>query len=120
MGARTKVEAVQINGEVPNFVPMPRSLRLLLLSLLLAAPLTAVHAQEGGVGKDQQEKIQAKKKKEEKKARARKEKDDRKRHLSHQDKATRKRMKKNQRRADKHGSGAHRDPFLQRLFGHKH
>ncbi len=94
-------------------------LRYLLLAGVLALCAPAVRAQEG-VGKAQQEKVQRKKEKEERKARARKEKDDRKRHLRHQDKATRKRMKKNQKRADRHGKGTHRDPFLQRLFKPKH
>jgi hypothetical protein len=37
-------------------------------------------------------------------------------HLQHQDKATRKRIKRNDRRADKHGNTTHRDPWLRRLF----
>jgi hypothetical protein len=44
-------------------------------------------------------------------------KDDRKRHLDIQDKATRKRIKRNTRRADRRGSGRHRDGFLRRTFG---
>jgi hypothetical protein len=93
--------------------------RLLFLVGMLSAPGTATYAQEG-ISKEKQEKIQAKKDKDLKKQRARKEKTDRKRHLRNQDKETRKRIKRNQRRADKHGKGAPRDPFLRRLFGSKH
>ncbi|HRH39207.1 MAG TPA: hypothetical protein PK760_12730, partial [Flavobacteriales bacterium] len=68
----------------------------------------------------QQEKILAKKAKEDKKAKAKKVKDDRERFLSLQDKATRRRIKQNRRRADRGGTGRHRDGFFVRLFGHKH
>jgi len=75
----------------------------------MAAPL-ASHAQDG-ISQKKQEKIQAKK------AKARKEKDDWKRHLSIQDKQTRKRLKKNTKRANRSGSGPHRDGWLHGLFG---
>ncbi len=90
---------------------------LLVLGLLMAAPL-ATHAQDG-ISQKKQEKIQAKKAKEDKKAKERKQKDDWKRHLSIQDKQTRKRLKKNTKRADRSGSGPHRDGWLNGLFGRK-
>lgn len=86
----------------------------LLFASLLAAP-QVVMAQEG-ISKKQQEKIQAKKAKEDKKAKARKEKDDRNRHLSIQDKETRKRIKRNTKRADRNGMHTHRDPWPGRWF----
>jgi hypothetical protein len=88
-----------------------RVLRLLLMAVWLVAAPAAVQAQEG-ISKKKQEKIQAQKEKEKKKAKARKEKDDRKRHLSIQDKETRKRIKRHTKRADRSGSGAHRDRGL--------
>ncbi len=92
-----------------------RSLRpLLFLAMLLAAP-AVVRAQEG-IGQKEQERIQERKEKEEKKKLAKQRKNDYKRHMANQDKATRKRIKQNTKRADKHGTGRHRDPFLKRLF----
>ena len=93
-------------------------LRYLLLLAVLVAPVV-VRAQEEGISRKQQEKILAKKEKEEKKAKAQKTKDDKKRHLAIQDKATRKRLKQHDRRADRSGSGRHRDGFFTRLFGRK-
>ncbi|MCU0318612.1 MAG: hypothetical protein MUE88_00825 [Flavobacteriales bacterium] len=90
--------------------------RLLMLVLLSAAPSVALHAQDG-ITKKQAEKNLARKAKEERKAKARKVKDDRKRHLDIQDKATRKRIKRNTKRADRHGSGRHRDGWLRRTLG---
>jgi hypothetical protein len=97
--------------------------RLLLLSALIALAPGALHAQDGdgggsskGVSAKQFEKQQAKKKRKEKKEVAKEEKRLKKQHLKHQDKATRKRMKQNDRRAGKHGSNKHRDPWLRRLF----
>lgn len=87
---------------------------LLILVLLMGAPALG-HAQDG-ISQKQQEKILAKKEKDEKKAKAQKEKDDRKRHLSLQDKETRKRIERNRRRAERGGPGPHRDGFLRRLF----
>jgi Ni/Co efflux regulator RcnB len=87
---------------------------LLLATLLLWLPSASV-AQDG-ISQKQQEKNLAKKKKDDKKAKARKEKDDRKRHLEIQDKAARKRIKRNHKRADHGGSGAHRDPWPIRWF----
>ena len=81
---------------------------------LMAAP--AVSAQDG-MSRKKQEKTLAKKAKDDKKQKARQERDDRKRHLSIQDKATRKRLKRNTKRADRHGSDAHRDGFFRRTFG---
>lgn len=91
---------------------------LFLLALAFAVP-TVTYAQDEGISQREQEKIQAKKAKEEKKAQAKKEKDDRKRHLSIQDKATRKRIEHNRRRAERHGTGRHRDGFFTRLFTRK-
>lgn len=71
---------------------------------------------QAGISQKQQEKILAKKMKDDKKAKARKEKDDRKRHLEIQDKAARKRIRRNTKRADRGGSGAHRDPWPRRWF----
>lgn len=79
---------------------------MVLLLVLLSAP--AVLAQEG-ISRKQQEKNLAKKEREDRKAKARKEKEDRKRHLSIQDKETRKRIKRHTRRADRSGTRTHRD-----------
>jgi len=96
------------------FAPaMKRSLLLLLLPLLL--PLT-LSAQEEGRTRREQEKIQAKQEQQEKKDAQAAEKELRQRHLALQDKATRKRMKQHDRRADKHGTGRHRDPWIKRVF----
>ncbi len=101
--------------------------RILVMFAITAAPgvMKAQDAggnggQSAGMTKRQQERSQAKKARKEKKDVAREEKRLHKLHMKHQDKATRKRMKQNQRRADKHGQGTHRDPFLKRVFGHKH
>ncbi|MBK8339581.1 MAG: hypothetical protein IPK99_06040 [Flavobacteriales bacterium] len=93
-----------------------RPLPFLILLALLAALPEAMHAQDGGIGQKEQERIQERKEKDEKKKLVKQRKNDRKRHLSHQDKATRKRIRQNTKRADRHGSGHHRDPFLKRLF----
>lgn len=92
---------------------------MLVTVLLLAAP-AAVHAQSEGISKEKQEKLQAKKERRDAKEVRKEEKRIAKKHLSNQDRATRKRMKQHKRRADKHGSSGHRDPFLRRLFGSKH
>ena len=92
--------------------------RLLVVLCLMLAASVATHAQDG-ISQKKQEKILAKKAKEDKKAKARKEKDDWKRHLSIQDKQTRKRLKKNTKRAGRSGSGPHRDGGLHGLFGRK-
>ena len=42
------------------------------------------------------------------------------RHLSIQDKKTRKRIERNRKRAERGGPGPHRDGFLHRIFGHRH
>ncbi|HOP42866.1 MAG TPA: hypothetical protein PLA11_05050 [Flavobacteriales bacterium] len=96
-----------------------RVFRYLLIAVGLAGVPVMVSAQEGMTMK-QQEKVQAKKEKERKKAQKQVEKEKRKRHLELQDKATRKRIKRHNKRADKGGSDRHRDPFLQRLFGTRH
>lgn len=94
-----------------------RTLALVLLTV--AATPMVVHAQEG-ISKQKQEKIQARKKKDDAKEVKKEEKRIAKKHLENQDKATRKRMKRHKRRADKQGNTGHRDPFLRRLFGTKH
>lgn len=83
---------------------------------MLMAAVPSVSLAQDGISQKQQEKILAKKSKEDKKAKKKKEKADRKRHLSIQDKATRKRLKKHTKRADRRGSGAHRDGGLRGLF----
>jgi Ni/Co efflux regulator RcnB len=92
-------------------------LRTLLMVLLLACAPAATAVAQDGISKKQAEKNLARKARDDRKAKARKVKDDRKRHLEIQDKATRKRIKRNTRRADKRGSGSHRDGFLRRMFG---
>ncbi len=84
------------------------NLRIIAVFLgLLVSPL-ALPAQ-GGISQKQQERKLAKKGKEEKKKTARAEKEGHKRHLAIQDKETRKRLKRQTRRADKRGSGSHRE-----------
>lgn len=87
--------------------------------VLFALVLTPVHltAQDAGIPQKKQEKLLEKKAKQDKKHTAKQEKEDRKRHLSLQDKATRKRMKRNTQRSDRGGSDAHRDGFFRRTFG---
>ena len=94
-------------------------LRIITVLLLAFAVAPVVHAQEG-VSKKQQDKIQRNKKKNDTKEVRKEEKRIAKKHLSNQDKATRKRMKRHKRRADKQGNAGHREPFLRRLFGSKH
>ncbi|MCC6542717.1 MAG: hypothetical protein IT225_10895 [Flavobacteriales bacterium] len=89
---------------------------ILALAVSLMVVPGAAKAQEG-ISRKQQERIQAKKAKDEKKAKARQERDDRIRHLNIQDKATRKRIKRHTKRADRRGSGPHRDGFFRRTFG---
>lgn len=93
-------------------------LRVVMVLWVAAAAPVAGYAQDG-ISRKQQEKQLARKAKEEKKAKARKEKEDRKRHLSIQDKATRKRLKRHTRRADRSGSGTHRDGWFPGLFQRK-
>ena len=85
---------------------------LLLFTSVLVTPVSG----QDGITQRQQEKILAKKAKEEKKAKIKKEKTDRKHHLGIQDKATRKRIKQHTKRADRRGSGSHRDSWFQRTF----
>jgi Flp pilus assembly protein TadB len=93
-------------------------LRLLFIAALVPAAGAAL-GQEAGISKREQEKRLAQKAREDKKAKARKEKEDHARFLAIQDKATRKRIKQHTRRADRNGSGAHRDGFPARLFRRK-
>lgn len=86
---------------------------------MLALAPHAANAQDEGISQRKQERNLAKKEREEKKAKVKEEKADRKHHLSLQDKATRKRIKQHTRRADRHGSGRHRDGFPSRLFRRK-
>lgn len=95
-----------------------RIVGILLVGLCMIGAPALSNAQDGGISQKKQEKILAKKAKTEKKEKAKREKADRKRHLSLQDKATRKRMKRNTKRADRGGSNAHRDGFFRRTFGH--
>lgn len=101
--------------------------RSLLIVALAFAPAWS-HAQDGasggndgaGISKKQADKQQMKLAKDKKKIQAKEEKRRYKVHMQNQDKATRKRMKRNKRNADRNGSDPHRDPFLRRLFGSKH
>jgi hypothetical protein len=103
-----------------NIAGMTRRWTRLLLALMLATAAPAmVHAQEG-IGKEEAERMQAKKEKEDKKAAKKAEKEKEKRHLGIQDKATAKRIKQHTKRAGKHGTNTHRDPFFVRLFGRRH
>ncbi|MBP8823857.1 MAG: hypothetical protein KBH07_09445 [Flavobacteriales bacterium] len=98
-------------------------LRLLLRTvflLLLTTGASTVAQGQAGIGQRDQERIQEKKQKTDAKEVKKEEKRLRKKHLSNQDKATRKRMKRNKRRAGKQGNSGHRDPFLRRLFGSRH
>jgi Flp pilus assembly protein TadB len=85
------------------------------MATVMLVASTALPAQDG-ISRKKQEKIQAQKAKEEKKELARKEKEGRKRHLALQDKSTRKRMKRNSKRADRSGSRQHRDGIPARWF----
>ena len=95
----------------------PKFRFLLILTLLMGTPVL-MNAQEG-VSRKQFEKNEARQAKEDAKAKKSKEKEDRKRHLAIQDKDTRKRLKRHQRRAERGGIGAHRDRFPGRLFNRK-
>jgi hypothetical protein len=89
---------------------------MILIFLLGASPVMLA---QDGITQKQQEKILHKKAREDKKAKARKVKEDRKRHLAIQDKATRKRIKHNTKRADRKGSGSHKERGLRKLFSRK-
>lgn len=98
---------------------MRRIARLLLpLLLLLFRPLTST-AQDDGRSQKEQEKILAKEEKKKKKEARRAEKELFKKHLERQDKATAKRIKRNQRKSDRRGPGGHRDPWIKRVFSKK-
>lgn len=82
--------------------------------------LTSVHSTataQDGISRRKQERIQEKKARTEKKEKAKQERYDRRRHLSLQDKAARKRIRRHTKRADRRGSGEHRDGFFRRTFG---
>lgn len=107
-------------GHGINLVTMKRAItRILLVLALLGGGVLQAHAQEG-ISKKEAEKMQARKEKDEKKAAKKAEKEKQKRHLGIQDKATRKRIKQHTKRAGKHGTNMHRDPFFVRLFGRRH
>lgn len=107
-------------GRGINLVTMKRAIsRILLVFALLGGATLHAHSQDG-ISKKEAEKMQAKKEKEEKKAAKKAEKEKQKRHLGIQDKATRKRIKQHNKRAGKHGTNMHRDPFFVRLFGRRH
>lgn len=93
----------------------PTWVRSVVALALVLAPML-LHAQEEGLSRRKQEKLLAKKERAEKKAVKKEEKRLAKKHLANQDKATRKRMKRNKRRADNGGSHAHRDPWPRRWF----
>lgn len=95
-----------------------RLLQLITVLILAISVVPAVHAQEG-ISKEKQEKNLRKKEKNDVKEVRKEEKRIAKKHLSNQDKATRKRMKRHKSRADKHGKGRHGDSFLHRLFSKK-
>ena len=123
MGEDPFIGSELVGGSV-NFGLFPmRAIRTILLfsALLFAAGAHAQDAEgEGGksagMSKKQQEKHLAKKERKDKKSLAKEEKRLLKQHRQHQDKATRKRMKRNKRSSDRNGPRGHRDPFLQRLF----
>ncbi|MCB0763914.1 MAG: hypothetical protein R2815_06995 [Flavobacteriales bacterium] len=93
-------------------------LRSILVLLLITAIPAANHAQDG-ISRKKQEKLLEKKAKEEKKADKKRDKEGRKRHLDIQSKDTRKRIKRNTKRAERKGSGRHTDGFFSRLFSRK-
>ena len=106
--------------EIGGHSIMKRRLLQLITVLVLALSVApAVHAQ-AGISKEKQEKNLRKKEQNDVKEVRKEEKRIAKKHLSNQDKATRKRMKRHNRRADKGGKGRHQDSFLHRLFGRKH
>lgn len=89
-------------------------IRILLVAMLAAASLPT-SAQEG-ISQKKQEKILSQKAKDDKKAKVKQGKADRQRHLDIQDKAARKRMKRHFKRAERKGSGSHKDGWLRGLF----
>lgn len=94
---------------------MQRMMRLLLVLALMAFAQATV-AQEG-MSKRKQEKALAKKEKVEAKEMRKRDREGRKRHMGLQDKKTRKRIKRNTKRADRRGTNRHEDGFFRRLFG---
>jgi len=120
--ARGDVNDFSVERSIRASVPYPCGMFrkmfgiLLFGAFMIGAPLMG-SAQDGGISQKKQEKILAKKAKTDKKETAKREKADRKRHLSLQDKATRKRMKRNTKRADRGGSRTYKDGFFRRTFG---
>ncbi len=96
---------------------MRRWWSVLLFALFAMVATPTLSSAQDGISRKKQERIQAGKAKQEKKEKAKQERDDRRRHMSVQDKAARKRIKRHTKRADKRGSGAHRDGFFRRTFG---
>ncbi len=88
----------------------------LVLPLLMVVPESMG---QSGVSRKKQEKVQADKAKEEKAEMQKRDKEGRKRHLKIQDKETRKRIKRNTKRADRRGTRTHKDGFFRRLFSRK-
>jgi hypothetical protein len=88
-----------------------RILALLLLAYPLAAP-----AQDAGRTQKEQVRIQAKQEARKKKEARKDEKERWKRHLSHQDKATARRLKRNKRRSDRKGHEGQGDSWLSRML----
>lgn len=97
-----------------------RTIRFLVAAALATTGPAVLHAQDEGIGRKEAERNQAKKEKDDKKAAKKAEKEKQKQHLGIQDKATRKRIKQHTKRAGKHGTNTHRDPFFVRLFGRRH
>ena len=91
-------------------------IRITLLALALVS-MSELSAQgDKGITQKQQEKILVKKAKEDAKAKAKADREAKRRHLNIQSKETRRRIRKNTKRADRKGTGAHRDPFYKRWF----
>jgi len=91
--------------------------KISVIVLLASLPLLG-HAQDKGISKKDQDKIQAKKEKEREKGEKQAEKELMKHHLDIQDKKTRKRLKKNQRKS-KSQTHHKKEPFWNGWFTHK-
>jgi hypothetical protein len=103
---------------------MGKLVRLLVVLLALMGAGTGTYAQDAeggggksaGISKKQYDKQAAKKARKDKKAVKREEKHLLREHRRHQDKATRKRMRRNKRGADNSGPAGQHPGFFQRLF----
>jgi Flp pilus assembly protein TadB len=103
---------------------MKNLLRFLLILLFLGTANYSARAQEAegsggnsaGISKKQFDKQEAKKSRKDKKEVKREEKRLFKVHRKHQDKATRKRMRRNERGAGKQGQAGQRPGFFRKLF----